>query len=105
MSKYQRNKGRRSEQQAAELWRKIGFPFCRRNISQYQERSGRDLVNTEPYLVQIKVGANPSIWKALREAQAEAKKDEIPLAMVKRDRGEWVVVMGWRSFTRVMNPR
>lgn len=105
MGKLSRTKGKRTENEAAGLWRQAGFPFARRNLTQFQERSGRDLLNTEPFLVQIKAGANPSVWQALREAQAEAKKGEIPIAMVKKDRGEWVVAMSWKEFLKVLNPK
>ena len=105
MGKLSRTKGKRTELECVQLWRQAGFPFARRNLTQFQERSGRDLLNTEPFLVQIKAGANPSVWQALKEAEGEAKKEEIPVAMVKRDRGEWIVAMSWKEFLKVLNPK
>lgn len=103
--RYSRNKGAANEREAAQLWKEAGFPFAKRNIVQYQGKSGRDLSNTEPFLVQIKAGAKINVWEALQEATEEAKTGEIPLAMVKRDRSGWVVVLSWKSFLKVLNPK
>ena len=100
-----RRKGAASERDACRLWQEAGFPFAKRNLTQYQERSGRDIENTEPFVCQVKCGKNINVWKALAEAEAEAKEGEIPLAMVRRDRGEWTVVISWKEFARVINPK
>ena len=53
MSKKSRDKGASAERQVASLlsdW----FPTACRNLAQYQQSSGRDLDNTEPWCVQIK---------------------------------------------------
>jgi hypothetical protein len=105
MSKYERNKGAAAERDAAKLWREIGFPFAKRNITQYQSKSGRDLSDTKPFLVQCKCGKHINVWEALSEATMEAKAEEIPLAMVRKDRDEWVVVIKWHDFVKVLNPK
>ncbi len=105
MSKFQREKGARNEREATKLWHRLGFPFAKRKLSQYQEKSGVDLEGTEPFKVQIKSGKNINVWKALDEVRKEAKKKEIPMAMVKKDRLGWIVVMDWEGFEKVVNPR
>lgn len=103
--RYSRNKGAAGERDACQLLHEAGFPFARRNLTQYQERSGKDIVNCEPFAIQVKVGKHVNVWEALREAEAEAKGKEIPMALIKKDNGKWVVVMAWVSFTKVLNPR
>jgi hypothetical protein len=104
MGKYQRTKGASNEREAACLWHDIGFPFAKRNLNQYQEKDGKDLQNTEPFRVQCKSGVNINPWQALKEAEEEAGKKEIPIAMVKKDRLGWMVIMRWESFKKVINP-
>jgi len=98
--KFSRDKGAKAEREAASLWRLAGFP-ARRRLSQYQERCGADLEGTDPYLVQVKVGKNPNVWEALEEAVKEAKDGQIPVAMIKKDRKQWIVVIKWNDFTNL----
>jgi len=104
MSKYQRQKGARGEREVASLWKEIGFPFARRKLSQYQEKSGVDLENTEPFIVQCKVGKSIHLWKALKEIEENRKKSELPIVMFKRDRDEWIVLMRFSTFKHILMP-
>jgi hypothetical protein len=97
-----RNKGANAEREAAQLWREAGYPLARRHLEQYRTRSGRDLENTGPFLVQTKIGARPNVWQALKEAEGEAKESELPVAMVRRDREDWIVAMSWKTFRALM---
>jgi len=100
-----RNKGASAEREASKLWHEVGFPFARRKLSQYQEKGGIDLENTESFKVQVKSGKKINVWQALREVEEEAKRQEIPLAMIKRDRTDWIVVISWKNFVKVLNPK
>lgn len=102
MGKFQRTKGANNEREAVRLWREVGYPEARRKLSQYQERCGVDLENTGKFKVQVKSGKRIDVWKALREAESEAKENEIPLVMAKKDRCGWVVLVEWKDFKRLI---
>lgn len=95
---FSRNKGARLERDAANwLEDATGIKF-RRALDQYQASSGRDLEGDSPLVVQVKGGKAPRVWAAYAEAEAEAKPGEIPLALVKRDRYPWLVVLNRSDF-------
>ena len=90
MSKRERENGKRLESQAVNLLAYHGID-ARRNLNQYQSRDGRDLVLNVPLCVQVKGGKQPRIWQAWAEAQEAVRERETPLALVRRDRGPWMV--------------
>ena len=81
MSKYKRWKS--AEADIVQAFREAGWEDAKRNIEQFRTTSGKDLLNTEPYVVQVKCGAKHSILKAYDEAKSAAKKGEIPVAVVR----------------------
>lgn len=105
MSKYQRTKGANWERVCSIWWRSHGYPFARRKLSQYQASDGCDIENTEPFIAQCKSGKQINIMKAYKEAQGSSKKGQIPLAMVKYDREEPLVVLSLDDFDKVLNQR
>lgn len=82
ISKYAKWKS--AEQQVVKAFKEAGWLDARRNWDeQFAQKSGKDLVNTEPYCVQIKCGAKHSVVKAYDEAKSAAKKGEIPVAVIR----------------------
>ena len=98
MSKYQAWKS--FEQEIVRVFKKMGWTGVKRNWdTQFEEKSGRDLLNTEPYCVQIKYGINPNPVGGWREANSEKKKGEIPVCIsrYKEDKNT-LVVLSWKDF-------
>jgi len=86
MGIYQRNKGRRGEQLAVNLLKKNGCKARRISMNESNRIDKGDVdMNGRP--VSVKVGKQVPIWcyKAIGNGEA--------LALVKRDRKEWLVIM------------
>ena len=76
------------EQDIVNRFKKAGWKQAKRNWDeQFEKKSGRDILNTEPYCIQCKYGKQPSLKKAWIEANTEKKKGEIPIGIA-RYRGE-----------------
>lgn len=98
MGKYQRNKGANFERYRANWWKKLGFKNARRNLNQYQKTDGRDITGVEGFCEQDKCGKNINIYKAYMEAWNAAYENEIPIAAIKHDRGQVLIVMSESHF-------
>ena len=82
MSKYAKWKS--AEQQVVKAFKEAGWKDARRNWDeQFAQKSGKDLVETEPYAVQVKAQKRPNPIKAYDEAKSAAKKGEIPVAVIR----------------------
>ena len=95
MSRLERTKGCRAERDVAALLRPL-FPHVRTKRAggeSAREDRGRDLLGTPAFCFQVKVGVHPYPLKALREAQAAALEDEMPVAICREDRQEWTATM------------
>lgn len=95
--KKSRNKGAAGEREAAKYLAEFYGPGneIKRNLSQYQWSSGRDLDGTEPFCIQVKrTKGKCGIEKALDEAMASTDNHyHIPVAMTRSDKGEWLFTM------------
>lgn len=94
MSRAQRDKGKRAELEAADLWRESGlFPDAGRRASGEESTrdQGRDLHSTGKFIVQVKNARSSTPHGALAEAAAAGYG--IPIAMLRRDRLPFVIVM------------
>ena len=87
------------------LLKRLGLSF-ERNLDQYQKSDGRDLKPKEgkvPLCIQVKGGKSPPLFRAAEEAAMSALPGEIPFAAVRKDRGEWHVILKWKDFARVLS--
>ena len=102
MGKQQRRKGADFERDFVSLLRSLD-PTARRNLDQYQERSGKDIRTYLPFTFQLKCGAKPNIWRAFKEAQDAQEDGKFPVAIIRRDRKNTVAVMAaddWLDLVR-----
>lgn len=103
MGAFSRNKGARLERDAAAWLEKTTGVKFRRALDQYQASSGKDLEGEDsPLVVQVKGGKAPRVWAAYAEAEAEAKPEEVPFALVKRDRYPWLVIINRADFAPML---
>ena len=103
MGKWQRNKGANFERRRAKWWQNMGYPKARRLLSQYQETDGWDIENIEPWVEQCKSGKAINILQALKEAKSACKNpNQIPLAAIKYDREEVLIVLSEQDFKKLL---
>lgn len=99
VGRYQRNKGAAFERKMAEHFRGI-FPDARRGIGQARQASEVPDVEMGPFWTECKVGAQPNIRGALRQAQEACGDRPLwPIAVVHDDRGTTTVTMSLDDFT------
>lgn len=69
----------------AQDFRESGWKEAKRNFGeQFEKKSGRDILNTEPLVVQVGHGKTQSLIQKFKQAKGEGKKGEIPLAIVRK---------------------
>ena len=99
MAKISRDKGARLEREVCNLFLKNMGWVVERELDQYQGKLGRDIKGSEPFCIQIKGGAAPNIHKAFDESKKAVQGSYIwPIAMTKKDRGEWLITMDQETF-------
>ena len=102
MSKMQRTKGASAEREVCAILRESGaFPNAERDLEQTRGHdNGRDIVNTDPWVLQVKRRAKMTqgvIIKGLDEAEESADIDTLYAACIHRgDRQPWLVTC-WLS--------
>ena len=81
-----RRKGHDYERELARRFTEAGLPAVR-NLEEVRSGNSGDLLftNGDPLCVQAKVGARPSVWNAVKEAEAAAGPGIHPVAIVKRN--------------------
>jgi hypothetical protein len=102
MGALSRNKGARLERDAASWLEDVTGIKFRRALDQYQASSGKDLIGDSPLVVQVKGGKMPPIWKAYAEAEGESNPGEVPIAIIKRDRYPWMIVLNREDFAPML---
>lgn len=102
MSKYQRDKGKRWEQEVARRFREV-LPEAEIKRG-WQARKGEDApdVDVPGWWVECKVGAAPPLMPALEQARRGCPPDRVPVAVCKRDREGPVVVLDLDRFLELV---
>lgn len=119
MGKSQRDKGKRIELAACEVLRPLWPDVRRRAMQSRGGNEGADLDGTPGYHVEVGGGKTVSAaakWEQANEdmrafeesVPPEFRKDTVPIALTKRDRGPWLVTMSAEAFVelvrKVANP-
>lgn len=100
MGKAERRKGHDFERELARILKEeTGLPFKRG----FQTRAGGGeqadvLCEGLPYHFECKVGKRPPFKRALEQAERDCSEEAIPLAVVKVDREEPIVLMRMKDF-------
>lgn len=103
MGRPSRDKGKRGELQAREPLALLTGCTWERSANQSRVRGGRgnpDLVCDErPGLhPEVKVGKAPPCLPALQQATEDAGEGCVPFALVRKDRGRWVLMVEVERF-------
>lgn len=87
MGKKSRDKGAAFEREVANLHTEaLGVP-CRRNLEEVRSGNSGDVITPGvPLSIQCKVGARPPIYEALKEAEEAAGPEDVPVAIIRRNR-------------------
>lgn len=117
MGRKSRMKGKRGEREAAEALRDL-FPDVRRTAMQARGGGEQpDLANTPGWWIEVGVGnVNPrakweqaakDTFQGCEEVDEDARRvsvweRQVPIAITKRDRGEWLVTMSLSDWKRLV---
>lgn len=79
-------KGKAWERQCARIFTEAGIP-TERCLTEARDGNVGDLEFPTglPLTAQCRVGARPSVWRALKDAEAAAGPDTLPVALVRRN--------------------
>lgn len=97
----QREKGKRTERQAAALLRDL-FGIAARRSVQYCGRAGdADLQTVDGLHVEVKARKSIAALRFFEQAQADAKPGELPMVMMKEDRSDFFILIRAQDFPAV----
>ena len=91
MPKMSRDKGKRGERKLAKELRGFNFP-ARRGQQFCGGGDSPDVVGIPGVHIECKVGERPNPYAALLQAEMDCPDGSVPVAMLCRDRGEFIVV-------------
>lgn len=95
-----RAKGAAGERELAKVLREHGFT-CRRGQQFCGANGDADVVGI-PYLhIECKRVQNLNVDKAYKQAVEDARDDEIPIVMHRKDRMEWKVTLSLEDFIAI----
>lgn len=102
MGKLSRNKGKVGEREVVALLKKYGF-----NARRGQQFCGANgdpdvMADLEGFHIEVKRVENLSIYKAMEQAEADAKDGEDPIVFHRRSRKNWLVVLDADAFLKLM---
>lgn len=93
-----REKGKRGERELASLLRSRGYADARRG-QQFSGKNGDADVTGLPRIhIESKRVEKLNIEKAMEQSKADAKPDEIPVVMHRKDRKPWLVTISLDDF-------
>jgi len=92
-----RSKGKRGELEVARLLREYGYN-CRRG-QQYSGANGdADVVGLHGIHIEVKRRESLNIHEAMDQAKRDAKTDEKPVVIHRKNNTEWLVTMRFDDF-------
>lgn len=97
MGRMSREKGKRGERELANTLKEHGFDA--RRGQQFCGASGdADVIGLPGIHIEVKRTESLSLYSALEQAEADARKDEIPVVFHRRNHKKWVVIMELENF-------
>lgn len=92
-----RNKGKRGELEAAKALQEYGYET--RRGQQFSGANGdADVVGLPGIHLEIKRVEKLNISEAMRQSTRDAKENELPVVMHRKNREEWLITMPLRAF-------
>lgn len=95
-----RDKGKRGELEISSKLKEYGFDT--RRGQQYCGNNGdADVVGLPRIHIEVKRVEHLNIYNAISQAVSDAKKDEIPVVMHRKDRCNWLVTLSLSNFMEI----
>ena len=93
-----REKGKRAEREIAKILKEeYGFDNARRGV-QYSGLEGEDVVGLPMLHLEIKAVERLNLRDAMAQSERDAKEDQIPVVMHKKNRKPWLVTLNLEDF-------
>jgi hypothetical protein len=96
-----RAKGARGEREFIDLHLAHYWPEAKRNLDQFGDDK-RDCLNVAGVHWQIKRTERLDLWAAIRQAESEARADDVPVVAFRRNRSRWYCVTAASGFTGLL---
>ena len=88
-----KDKGKRGERELASKLRDYGFVNAKRSVQYCGANGDADIIDALPKIhIECKRTERLSLYDALAQAKSDAKGDEMPVIMHRKNNCEWVVV-------------
>lgn len=94
-----RAKGARAERELAHRLSELGFQ-CRRG-QQFSGIEGEDVVGLPMVHIECKAVERLNLRDAMAQSERDAKEDQIPVVMHKKNRKPWLVTLNLEDFMRM----
>jgi hypothetical protein len=103
MSKHSRNKGKAGEREIVNFYKQRGFETCRTAPLQAAGIDhAADVSGVAGIHIEVKRQEALNIWKALEQAETDAREGTIPTVHFRRNRSEWYVALPLKDFARII---
>lgn len=93
-----REKGKRGERELAALLRSRGYDEAKRGQQYCGSNGAADVTGLPGIHIESKRVERLDLYGAMEQSQTDAKPDEIPVVMHRRDRKPWLVTMTFEDF-------
>lgn len=101
--KMSREKGARGEREVAKiLSESLSLDISRTPRSGAWEHAKGDLYGVPRFNVEVKLQERTRVDEWYKQSEGDAKEDEIPLLIYRRNREQWKVVMSLDNFVEIM---
>lgn len=98
-----RQKGARAERELAKVLSDLSAFSCRRG-QQYSGANGdADVVGLPMIHIECKAVERLNLRDAMAQAESDAREDEVPVVMHKKNRKPWLVTMSLEHFMAMYN--
>ena len=95
-----RQKGKRGELEVAHLLREYGFEA--RRGQQFSGANGDpDVVGLPGIHLEVKRGEKLNLEAAMQQSIRDARENEIPIVMHRKNRGQWLVTMTFEDWMKL----
>lgn len=100
MGKVSRDKGKRGERELANKLREYGYN-CRRGVQYCGINGDADVIGLPGIHIECKRVERLNFYEAMIQAAHDARADELPTVMSRRDNSPWLVTMRLDDFMRI----
>ena len=95
-----RQKGARAERELAKKLREYGFENVRRG-QQFSGLEGEDVVGMPMIHIECKNVQKLNLRDAMAQSERDAKEDQVPVVMHKKNRMPWLVTLNLEDFIQM----